>query len=138
MHTAQIEEALFYDHMHRLYARILRQHGPPIQTPLMAIVKPYHNDQRVQRFDAALHQAVYVLNRHSDTVTLRYEGDRRWSMMGGVRLDWLEFEYLSCRHFKVTRLLRDASAVNCSFRNGGANMEEDIWNAFRIFGAMPR
>lgn len=136
MTTTQIEENLFYDSMHRLYARILRQQGPPIQTPLMAIVKPCHTDRRAQRFDAALHRAAVVMNRGADRVTLRYEGDRQWSMMGSTCLEWLEFEYLGPRQFRVTRLLRDASAVNCSFRNRGANMEEDIWNACRIFGAL--
>jgi hypothetical protein len=126
-----------YDDLHRLYARILRQQGPQAHAPLATMAKPDHADRRAQRFDAALHRAVVLINRGADRVTLRYEGDRRWSMMGSVCLEWLEFEYLGPRQFKVTRLLRDASAVNCSFRNRGANMEEDIWNACRIFGAMP-
>jgi hypothetical protein len=130
---------LFHNHVHGLYGRIIRETGPADPTPLRAIVRPSLHDHRILCFDAALHQTVLHINRRMgmDYMTLRFEGNRRWSMMGSQRPYWFEFEYVSVKHFKVTRLLCDPSAVICSFRKGGVDMERDIHNAFNILAQSP-
>lgn len=131
---ANEEEDRFHHRVHSLYHNILHRAGPPLPTPLRAIVRPSSSDTRISRFDDALHRTVLLINKRlgPSYMTLCYEGDRRWSMMGSTCAEWLEFEYVSAKHFKVTKLLRGSSSVICSFRNGGADMDSDIRNAFKI------
>jgi hypothetical protein len=65
-------------------------------------------------------------------LSLRFEGNQRWSIMGTERAEWMEFEFMNAKHFKVTKFLRCASSVICSFRSNGVDMEGDIRNAFKI------
>ena len=54
-------EELFHNSVHRLYFRILSRTGPPISGPLAAIVKPSLRDQRILRFDTALHNVIFFI-----------------------------------------------------------------------------
>jgi len=132
--AALYEEAALNVDTHRLYHNIFYSAGPRGPAPLKAIVRASSTDPRIQRFDETLHKTVFIFNKRlgQGYMTLCYEGERRWTMMGSMGAEWLEFEYLNAKQFKVSKLLRERSYIICSFRNGGNDMESDIRNAFKI------
>ena len=130
----KVEEKRFDKEVRQLYINMVRQMRRPPAEPMAAIVRPPATDNHMLCFDEALLLMVHVINKRMgpEYMSLCYEGDKRWSVMGSLRAEWLEFEYISAKHFKVTKLLRGSSSVICSFRHHGADMEGDIRNAFKI------
>jgi hypothetical protein len=134
MESPKIKKECLDKEVSQLYTNIVRKMKPSPSAPLAAIVRAPATDNLILRFDEALLRTVNVINKRVglEYMSLCYEGNRRWSMMGSVRAEWMEFEYVSAKHFKVTKFLRGSSSVICSFRHHGADMEGDIRNAFKI------
>ena len=119
--------------MHRLYVDILNQAGSP-EVPLAAIVCPNVDDCHALRFDHAIQRVVKRINSilGPDYMSVQYEGQNKWTLMGSERAEWIEFNLISHKTFKVTKFLRGACFVKCSFRSNGQDMEADISNTFRM------
>ena len=115
-----------------LYASIVRQNkkkSRPLPTPGTHII----------RFEDTLLRMVNFINRRRgwEYMTLRYEGQWRWTMMGHHPSDWMQFEYVDAMRFIITRLLPLQPGCLRSFRCGGIDMYGDIRDALRFYGQDP-
>ena len=115
--------------MERIYGQIQTE-AQPEQIALHAIACPvfvYH--KTAEKFHAALNRYAEQLNsQFNEDITVRYEGGLRWSMIGTVQCEWLEFEL----SFSVSKNLRGCITAKFQIRKQGKEGEEmeiDIRNA---------
>lgn len=89
-----------------------------------------HHLKYVVDFDAGLTRLVRRINAMFGFgyASVKYEGSRRWSVMGTARAEWLEFEVLDGRAFRITKQLSGKS-LRCGLRRGCRNIDVDIHNA---------
>ena len=116
----------------QLYASILREIGPtPPSPPSPAL--------HTLRFEDTLLRTVKLINRNHgwEYMTLRYEGQCRWTIMGHHPSDWMQFEYVDANRFRITQLISGPVWCLRSFRSGGVDMYSDIRDAMRFYGRDP-
>jgi hypothetical protein len=116
----------------QLYASILREIGP---TPL----SPPSPAPHTMHFEDMLLQTVKLVNRqHSwEYITLLYEGNCSWTIMGHHPSDWMQFDYVDANRFRITRLIPGQPGCLCSLRSGGIDMYNYIRDALRFYGRDP-
>jgi hypothetical protein len=128
-----VDDYLFFEDVHRLYLEVTVQNGPP-ESPLAAIVRPDEDDHTAVQFDLAIHRVVRRINSilGPSYMSLQYEGQHKWTLMGSERAEWIEFVIVGRKTFKVTKFLRGVCCVKSSFRSDVLDMETDISSAFRM------
>ena len=116
----------------QLCASILREIGPTPPSPPSPALHTMH-------FEDTLLRTVKLVNRRHgwEYMTLRYEGQCRWTIMGHHPSDWLQFEYLDASRFRITRLISGQPGCLRSFRSGGIDMYSDVRDALRFYGRDP-
>ena len=122
-----------YKDMERIYGQI-QSEARPEQIIMQAITCPvfvYH--KTAEKFHGALNRYAEQLNmQFGEDISVRYEGGLRWSMLGTVRCEWLEFELLTAKSFLVSKNLRGSMTAKFQIRKQGKDgreLELDIRNA---------
>ena len=129
-----VDDYLFFEDVHNLYLEVIKQVGPDPETPIAAIVRPGQDDTIALQFDLAMHNVVKRINSILGPayMSLQYEGQHRWTLLGSERAEWIEFRLINQKTFRVTKFLRGACIVKCCFKGSGRDMETDISGAFRM------
>lgn len=83
-------------------------------------------------FDKGLHRLIDRVNARAgaECMSARYEGKRRWSVLGTYSAEWLQFELIDGKRFWITRVFKNRSIV-CEMRRGVRSLEADINMAIR-------
>jgi hypothetical protein len=140
-----MDEDELYTRMHFLYANIQFEcTGSAMQPIPSAIMLPSTNDVLEFNFDVCMQEAARQINSRMGYtyVTVRFEGKRRWSLMGSKNSDYMEFQITGgpkshTKSLKVTKHLLGASCVQCAIRGDSVEgLMVDLKRAMRTISEL--
>jgi len=133
-----MEEGDFNLRLECLYA--LERNPVREQEILPAISLPENFDILETNFDLCMREAAYQINHRVGHayVSIRYEGSRRWSLLGSENADYMDFCILTLRGeppvhaLRVIRRLLGASYVQCNLHGSDMDaLRKDLRSAMR-------